>query len=89
MKEWRAPPMPLAEAGCASSGGVPSLIGTGVVSDGARSVVFSLYGSDGRRHRWIFIAVVHAVRVADTVRVATRVPVRHSVIMGLCQQMGH
>jgi hypothetical protein len=37
MKEWRAPPMPLAEAGCASSGGVPSLIGTGVVSDGARS----------------------------------------------------
>jgi hypothetical protein len=65
--------MPLAQAGYASSGGVPSLIGTGVVSDGARSVVLSLYGSDGRRHRWIFIVVVHAIGVADTVRVATRV----------------
>jgi len=38
-----------------------SLIGTGVVSDGARSVVLSLYGSDGRRRRWIFMVVVHAV----------------------------
>ncbi len=40
--------------------------------------LLGLYGSDGRRHRWIVIVVVHAVRVADTVRVATRVPVRHS-----------
>ena len=81
--------MPLAEAGCASSGGVPSLIGTGDVSDGARSWCSAYTAATVGGIAGFLLSLFIPVRVADTVRVSTRVPVRHSVIMGLCQQMGH